>query len=428
MAKIYNPVLRDNPLSIPLSQLHSNIRVCQKESGYYLPIDILQCFTTGCKPKLNARKPRITTEQCEHKLLMQIGYLIATITGEPRADWSAVAAVFMEKGRVDEDMLDIMATDFPVWFRKLPTITILFFFVFVFAAQLFVTAQANNQNTTHADTLRLADEHDLWRQVMQEVNQFLTEKIPLSQAEVAQQAHMLHFLDHRVEHGVKSDLQASMQLLNDLNKILPLSCALNSKSCTNIRETWRVECHDMDATPRLKCFDTREWKWLLFETRLNEWIHALRRLYRERNDDAHTLITTYQVCDATCNKKSANGMEWHGYKESDGCNMLRPVRLQSDLLLIWTQLISLTQPFTAAAHANTRSDLCAALRAHLGALVDGALLLATVFRDCGTRFIDGAHAVWRQPNKLPCQRRDCATCARNAPVSPGSGVSEEGEH
>ncbi|KAI0564181.1 hypothetical protein FGB62_29g224 [Gracilaria domingensis] len=275
--------------------------------------------------------------------------------------------------------------------------------------------------------LRMCDEHDLWRDVVESVKQFLAERIPLSQTEVSQ-TQMLDFLEQHVEHGVTSDLHASVQLLIDVNKIFPLSCALHSESTANIRETWRVECHDMDATPKLRQFRTREWKWLLFETPLRDWIRALRRLYRHRNDDVHTLITTYEVCNAVCSKKQKSGMEWHGYKDDSGSHLLRPVRLQSDLLLIWTQLIALTQPFIAAAQAESRSDLCAALRAHLGAFVDGALLLATVFHDCGTRFIDGAHVIWRQCNNgTTCKKRDCSSCARNAPGSPGSGVSEDNE-
>ncbi|PXF46051.1 N-lysine methyltransferase SETD6 [Gracilariopsis chorda] len=366
LAGIYDRTLSDRLLAISTFDLKKKLQTCQRESGYHMPLDILQCFTTGCKPRDSC------VDQSENRMLLHVGYVLTRLSGSQRGEWLNAGMRFADEMDSSADVMDLVDEHLPMWFAKLPVISLLTFFAYVCAAQQLVNRNVRGENVHVNSFLRQADEKDLWKDVRESVYKFVKARIAQCEGDVR-------------------DLEESLALLDDLNKMLPFSVVLNDVARMGVKEAWRVESHDLDGSNCLKCFERREWKWLLFEVRHDRWIDALRRLSDSRCDDVHTLVTSTEVCNAIGRHKAKGGLEWHGFRDNETV-LLRPVRLQSDVMRIWEALYACSKPIVGRSGGGGRND---ALMAGVEAVVEQLLLMAALFADGGERFIDGARALWR---------------------------------
>lgn len=401
LASIYDKTLSDKLLCISTYDLKRKLHECQRESGYHMPLDIVQCFTTGCRPKHSC------LEHSENRMLLHVGYVVSRLNGCQRGDWLNAGIRFADAMDSSADVMELMDEQFPMWFVKLPVMSMLTFYTYVCAAQQFVRRSVQGDAAQVNSFIRRADEHDLWKEVRDAVRSFLDERVQQQCSGVCKAA----------EDEQARCLEESMALLEEVNRMLPLSTALNDATRRRVKEAWRVECHDLDGSNKLKRFERREWQWLLFETRRERWIHALRRLSAARCDDVHTTVTSVQLCDAIARQRPRGGLEWHGFRDGDAV-LLRPVRLQSDVMRIWEALLGRGggRAWTAAGTgAGARSK--ATLVAEAAPVAEQVAVVAALFGDGGGRFIEGARAVWQcAPATVGCA---CAFCAGRR-LSPAS--------
>lgn len=357
-----------NVLGISLDRMTAGLRVLQKETDRFSPESVLYEVSktmvnrTPKEVQNRVAKLKHTARSMFQKRIFvkHIGTLWAILrhASEPGSrDYLSKSSdeFFGVLQNPNEGVLALLykvENKTPLWFRKLPTLTVFMFVSFVIRTRLESYLLSMQVSDDDEAQLRKIQEH--WATLSKEAassthqrhavfkgffNEFLKKKVK-DTIPVWEGGQSL--LDE-VPDSVKEQVNASLKILEDLDRLFPLAAVLNCEEFNSTREAWKSEVGNLSSPATVLRYPSDDTK-LFYDNKRTKWLSAMKVLGgKDVVDELYGLASTYLLYNELA-KTVEDGdslLAYHGTKIGS-VYVTRCTVLQTQISSIWNALVEFT--------------------------------------------------------------------------------------